>query len=294
MPDSATQITARTRLVGLLGYPLEHSLSPRMHNTAFQAQELDIAYVPLAVPPEAVAEAMTGLRALGFLGANVTIPHKQAVVPYLDALSPQAAAVGAVNTIVREKAADGTVRLRGDNTDVAGFLAPLTPHTEALTGTDMLIFGAGGAARAVAYALLTTLAPARLTLAARRQEQAERLAADLAPYDPEDALQALALEDAEVAVYMSRLLVNATPLGMHPHTDDTPWPDASAFSSEQVAYDLVYNPETTHFLHDAAARGATTIGGLSMLIAQAADAYRQWTDREMPLDVVRAALNTEE
>ncbi|NBC16665.1 MAG: shikimate dehydrogenase, partial [Bacteroidetes bacterium] len=251
---------------------------------------LDVAYVPLAVPPEALDDAMTGLRALGVLGANVTIPHKQAVVPHLDALSPQAAAVGAVNTIVREEAADGTVRLRGDNTDVAGFLAPLDSFAEALTGAEMLIFGAGGAARAVAYALLTTLAPARLTLSARRPAQAERLAADLSAYDPEGALQAIALDDAAAAVRSSRLLVNATPLGMHPHTDGTPWPSAEDFSDEQIAYDLVYNPETTRFLHDAAARGATTIGGLAMLIAQAAASYRQWTDRAMPLDVVRAAL----
>lgn len=290
MTDPRVSITARTRLVGLLGYPLEHSLSPRMHNAAFQAQGLDVAYVPLAVPPEAIGEAMTGLRALGFLGANVTIPHKQAVVPHLDALSPQAAAVGAVNTIVREEAADGTVRLRGDNTDVAGFLAPLTTHTEVLTGTKMLIFGAGGAARAVAYALLTTLTPARLTLAARRPEQAERLAEDLAAYDPEEALQAVPLDAASAAVRASRLLVNATPLGMHPHTDGTPWPNAADYSEGQVAYDLVYNPETTRFLREAAAQGATTIGGLDMLIAQAAASYRQWTDRDMPLDEVRTSL----
>jgi shikimate dehydrogenase len=291
MSDPAVPITARTRLVGLLGYPLEHSLSPRMHNAAFRAQGLDVVYVPLAVPPEALDEAMTGLRALGFLGANVTIPHKQAVVPHLDALSPQAAAVGAVNTIVREETDDGTVRLRGDNTDVAGFLAPLEPHVEVLTGTEMLLFGAGGAARAVAYGLLTTLAPTRLTLAARRPRQAEQLAEDLAAHDPEGALQPTVLDEAGAAVRAGRLLVNTTPLGMHPHTDGTPWPNAEDFSDEQVAYDLVYNPEATRFLREAATQGATTIGGLDMLVAQAAAAYRQWTGRAMPLDVVRAALD---
>lgn len=283
-------IDARTIPVGLLGYPVAHSRSPLIHNTAFRAQGLNYIYMALPVAPPNIAEAVAGLRALGFAGSNVTVPHKQAVLPLLDTLSPAAEAVGAVNTIVCRRAEE-TVTLYGDNTDIAGFLAPLHAHTDALQGTSMVIFGAGGAARAVAYGLLTTFRPQRLTLVARTRARAERLAADLAPYDARNALQVTPSSEARPAVRDARLLVNATPLGMHPHVDGTPWPDAADFSPGQLMYDLVYKPEQTRLLREAAARGARPIGGLEMLIQQAAASYVQWTGHEMPLGTVRAALH---
>ncbi len=283
------QIDAKTKLVGLLGYPVAHSLSPLIHNTAFRAQGLDWIYVALPVAPADVAEAVAGLKALGFVGSNVTVPHKQAVLPLMDVLSPEAQAVGAVNTIVCRREADG-VTLYGDNTDVEGFLAPLHPFADTLREAPMLIFGAGGAARAVAFALLGAFRPQRLTLAARTPAKAERLAQDLAPYDPTGALHVVPLAEARSAVQESRLLVNATPAGMHPHIDATPWPDAAAFSDEQLVYDLIYKPEQTRLLRDAAAHGAHTLGGLDMLIHQAAASYAEWTGREMPVDRVREAL----
>jgi shikimate dehydrogenase len=204
----------------------------------------------------------------------------------MDEVSERAAAVGAVNTIVR----DGDT-LRGDNTDVAGFLAPLVEAVgDALEGAPMLVFGAGGAARAVVYGLLDRYGPSRLTLVARRPEQAEALAADLEGYDPTDALRTTTFDAAASAVRASRLLVNATPLGMAPETDATPWPDAGDLGPSHVAYDLVYTPEETRFLRAAAEQGATTIGGLAMLVEQAAAAYRQWTGRAMPTDAVYEAL----
>ncbi len=283
LPDAATQP------VGLLGYPVAHSRSPRIHNTAFRAQGLNYVYLALPVAPADVAVAVAGLKTLGFAGANVTVPHKQAVLPLMDALSPQADAVGAVNTVVCRRH-DGAVTLFGDNTDVAGFLAPLHPFAGDLHGASMLVFGAGGAARAVAYALLSAVRPARLTVAARTPAKAERLARDLAPFDATGALRVVALAEAAAAVRAARLLVNATPLGMHPHSEGTPWPHAEDFSEGQVVYDLVYEPEQTRLLRQASARGARTLGGLEMLILQAAAAYAQWTGREMPLEVVRAAL----
>ena len=280
------QIDADTRLVTLLGHPVEHSLSPLIHNTAFQAQEVNAVYVATPVHPDALPSGVAGLEALQFLGANVTVPHKEGVRALLDDVSERAAAVGAVNTIVC--ADDG---LRGDNTDVEGFLSPLDAAAgDALGGAPMLVFGAGGAARAVVYGLLARYAPEQLTLVARRPEQAEALAADFADHDPENALRVTTFDDAGPAVRASRLLVNATPLGMAPETDGTPWPDNSDFGAEQVAYDLVYNPEETRFLQAAAAQGATTIGGLDMLVGQAAAAYEQWTGREMPTDAVYEAL----
>jgi shikimate dehydrogenase len=280
-------IDAETRVVTLIGHPVEHSLSPRIHNTAFGAQGVNAVYVATPVRPAALEAAVEGLRALQFLGANVTVPHKEAVRPLLDDVSARAAAVGAVNTIVRE----GDT-LRGDNTDVEGFLRPLTEKVgDALQGTRMLVFGAGGAARAVVYGLLDRYAPERLTLVARRPEQAEALAADLDGYDVRDALRVTTFDDAAPAVRTSRLLVNATPLGMAPdHGDQTPWPDAGALHDDHVAYDLVYTPEETRFLRDAAAQGATTIGGLGMLVEQAAASYVQWTGADMPRDAVYEAL----
>lgn len=282
-------LDAETRLVALLGDPVAHSWSPQLHNPAFRHQGLNWAYVALRVEAEELGAAVEGLRALRFAGANVTIPHKEAVMPLLDEHAERADAVGAVNTIIVKREEDGA-RLRGDNTDVVGFLDPLHEYAERVRGAEGVILGAGGAARAAAYALLSTFAPRRLTLAARRVEQADRLARDLAPYDERDALSTVPLSEAEQAVRQGQLLVNATPLGMAPHTDETPWPHANDFSPEHIVYDLVYTPAQTRFLKEAAARSATTIGGQEMLVGQAAAAYRQWTGEAMPTDVVQRAL----
>ena len=275
-------IDGQTRLVGLLGYPVAHSLSPLIHNTAFEAQGLNMRYVALSVAPAAISEAVAGLKALGFMGSNVTIPHKQAVLPLMDDLSAEARAVGAVNTIVCRREG-GTVRLYGDNTDVAGFMEPLLPFADALQGAPAAILGAGGAARAVAYALLSRWAPPRITLIARTPERATRLVQDLAPYDAAGVLRVVPWSEAQAAVRASRLLVNATPVGLPPQSDATPWPEARDFSEGQVVYDLLYKPAQTRLMREAAARGARTLGGLAMLVHQAAASYIQWTGQAMPV-----------
>lgn len=280
---------AETRLVALLGDPVAHSRSPQIHNAAFRAEGLNFVYVALPVRPPAVPEAVAGLRALGFAGANVTVPHKEAILPLLDVLSPEAEAIGAVNTIVCRREG-GAILLYGDNTDVAGFLAPLDAFADTVRATPMLVFGAGGAARAVVYALLTTFAPARLTLAARTPARAERLARDLGGYDRSGALRVVPEAEAAPAVRESRLIVNATPLGMSPREATTPWPAVADFSDGQLVYDLVYEPAPTRLLREAAARGAQTLDGRAMLLHQAAAAFRQWTGRPMPLDAARAAF----
>ncbi|WP_028567113.1 shikimate dehydrogenase [Salisaeta longa] len=280
-PDGQTQV------VLLLGHPVRHSQSPRIHNAAFVAQGINAVYVACEVDEGSLADAVRGMRALRCWGANVTIPHKQAVVPLMDEVSVEAEAVGAVNTIVRLP--DG--QLRGDNTDAAGFLDPLERrYGDALEGASALVLGAGGAARAVVYALLTRYAVRRCTIAARRAAQAEALREAMTLYDSSGGLRTTTFADAADAMPQHRLIVNATPVGMTPDTEARPVP-AAGWASGHIAYDLVYTPRTTRFLRDADAAGADTVGGIEMLIGQAAAAYHQWTDRTMPLDVVRAALN---
>lgn len=275
-----------TRLAVLLGDPVAHSLSPRIHNAAFRALGIDAEYRAWRVAPDGVADAIATLRAHHALGANVTIPHKRAVLGLVDRLTPAASAIGAVNTLRVES--EGT--LVGDNTDADGFALPLLDQAESLAGTTMTILGAGGAARAVVYALLTRFGPERVVVAARRLEQARRLIASFSDLDPNGGLEATTLDAAREAVRESALVVNTTPVGMTPRPDGTPWPHAEDFHPGQTVYDLVYAPEETRLLREASARGARTVGGLAMLIGQAAVAFESWTGQAMPLDVVRDAL----
>ena len=271
MPD------ATTGLVVLLGDPVEHSLSPKIHNAAFRAQGLNLTYLACRVSPARLAAAIHGLDALGGVGANVTLPHKQATLALAASASPAAQATGAANTLVRTP--EGW---HADNTDVEGFLDPLTPHAQTLRGELAIVIGAGGAARAVAWACAEHLG-ARVVVAARRREQADALATAL-------GVEAMSVNEARQLAGDASLVVNATPVGMSPNTNSTPWDFGAGIRPGQIAYDLVYRPAQTRFLREAEVAGATCIGGLPMLIGQAAASYRLWTEQEMPLDVVRDVL----
>lgn len=289
-PLTNVDIDGRTRIVALLGNPVEHTRSPAIHNTAFREQGLNYRYVALNVEPESLPEAVKGLAALNFLGANVTIPHKQAVLPLLDEVTPRAQAVGAVNTISIHGAGSEKV-LHGDNTDVAGFLAPLAPHLEEVRKWPVVLFGGGGSARAVVYGVLNVLRPPALYVAVRSEESARRMVSELTEGDDITTdTHVIPINDAGPHISDSCLIVNCTPLGMHPDVETSPWENVGDFREGQVVYDLVYNPVETRFLRMAASRGATTIGGLEMLIQQASAAYRQWTGRQMPVEAVRDAL----
>ncbi len=280
-------INGKTQLIGLIGWPVSHSFSPAMHNAAAQALGLNWAYVPLPVAPENLATAVSGLSALGFRGVNVTVPHKQAVMPLLDELEPGAQAIGAVNTIV--VAENG--RLTGHNTDWSGFLADLQAHDIAVTGRDCLLLGAGGSARAVAYGL--SQSGARVHILARRPEQAEQLIADLRPFLRQNQLTSHPLSQlAQITPALTApLIINSTPLGMTPRESSTPWPDDLPFPEQAIIYDLVYNPRQTRFMQQAEAAGCRAINGLGMLVQQGAAAFTLWTGAEPDTAVMAAAIN---
>jgi shikimate dehydrogenase len=260
-------IRGTTRLAGVIGWPVEHSRSPRMHNAAYAALGLDWAYVPLAVPERRLADAVCGLAALGFAGANVTIPHKRAVAALCDRLSDEARAAGSVNTLLVGE--DGDVR--GETTDGRGLLAALG---EAPAG-DAVVIGAGGAARAAAATL--SASGRRVVLISRRPEAAEAVAAELGveagAWPPEPAL-----------------IVNATPVGQQGAASDLPL-DAGRVGPGQVVCDLAYRGDAspTGLIALAAERGARAVDGLEVLVHQGAIAFELLTGVAAPVDVMRAA-----
>lgn len=277
-------IGGATRLVGIIGDPVTHSLSPAIHNAAFAALGLDFAYVPLLVPADRVGEAVAGLRALGFRGANVTMPHKAAVLPFLDEVSSDARLIDAVNTIV----VDGE-RLCGHTTDGEGFLRALREvEPGGAAGRPVLLLGAGGAARAVALALAREGAGS-LTVADRTPAAAQRLVERLRPRLGDAALRVVRLDRLAAAdVEAADLIVNATPLGVE---GDLKLPSVvvDTLRRGHVVYDLVYGKRPTNLLTEAQAHGARTVDGLSMLVWQAAASFELWTGRPAPLDVMRSA-----
>ncbi len=263
---------------------MSHSLSPRIHNAAFEALGLDYIYVPLPVRASDVGAAVKGLAALGFRGANVTVPHKGAVLPYLDALSGDARLVDAVNTIVVEGG-----RILGHNTDVEGVRAALIDVAgDAFAGERALILGAGGAARAAALALARL--GMDLTIVNRTPAAAERLTRLIENAGAEVRCEWEALPDLTAArVADQRLLVNATTLGM-PGEGKVPAVLADTVTAGQVVFDAVYASAPTDFLAAAKVRGATVVDGLNMLIWQAAAAFTLWTGMPAPLEVMRDAV----
>jgi shikimate dehydrogenase len=267
-------IDGGTRVAGIIGWPVEHSLSPAMHNAAFAALDLNWTYVAFPVPPERAEQAIAGLAAAGCAGLNATIPHKLAALRAASSASEAAVAIGAANTLVP----DGDGGFRADNTDAAGFLRALDEQAPLqLAGADALVLGAGGAARAVVHAL--RLRGARVRVANRTAARAAELG-DPVPFAPE-ALDLVAGQSA--------LVVNATSLGLR---GDGPPPELplAGLGRGQVVADVVYRPGGTPWLAAAAARGARTVDGLGMLLHQGAAAFAQWTGREPPLDAMRAAL----
>ncbi|MBI4305042.1 MAG: shikimate dehydrogenase [Chloroflexi bacterium] len=274
-----------TGRLGILGYPLGHTLSPVIHQAALKELGIDGTFEAWPTPPEQLPAALRTLRAPDHLGASVTIPHKQAVTPALDSLDAWASEIGAVNCIVNRGG-----ELHGYNTDAGGFIRALKEEAAFdPAGASAVLLGAGGAARAAAFALRKA-GVSRLTIANRTPERAEALAAELrrGRFRPEAVeLDRDALADA---VPYADLIVNATSVGMTGGgAADTSPVTAELISDRALAYDLVYAPPVTPFLQEAEQAGARAVGGLSMLVYQGAEAFTLWTGKPAPVGVMFAA-----
>lgn len=291
--------TAQTQLAGVLGWPVRHSRSPAIHSAAIEALGLDAVYLAFEVRPEQLGEAIAGLRALGAVGVNLTLPHKVRVIPFLDDVDPAARAIGAVNTIVREGDA-----LVGTNTDAAGLARSLEQAGISLRGARVLVIGAGGAARA-AVAGLSEAGAASVTVAARRAPRADAVAKELKVVGSGATIRGIDLRDAHEVAADVDLLVQATSatLSDDARGDAKDRTEADRFAASlpidrlpahAAVVDLVYSPLETAVLRTAARRGLRTVDGLGMLVWQAALAFERWFGVAPPVEVMReAALRSE-
>ena len=276
-----------SKLVGIIGYPIRHSISPVFQQAALDYYSLDATYQAWEVEPQSLPEFVNGLRSPDTLGINVTVPHKEAVMSHLDRIDDWAATAGAVNTVVNECG-----KLVGHNTDGSGFLRALEEHGHfSPEGRSVLILGAGGSAKAVALALARR-GIARITIANRTLRRAQELAELIGKHGPRvEAIPLAPSEDAFVsAATACNLLVNCTTIGMKHGPDEKGSPiPAQLIPSGVLVYDLVYNPPETTLLREAARSGATTLGGLPMLVYQGAASFEFWTGKSAPVEVMLKA-----
>lgn len=280
------EINVHTQFCGIIGNPVEHSLSPAIHNAAFQ--KLGLNFVYLAFRVEAIDDAIKGLRALGnFRGASVTIPHKVAAVPFLDSIEPTARHIGAINTIV---ATDGI--LTGYNTDATGALRALREGKVVLKGQQVVMLGSGGAARAIAFALGADAGIDRLTILGIDGQERRSLARDLQS-KTSIIVQESSLDEGTLRKVLpdAHVLIHCTPMGMSPKVHETPVP-ATLLHEGLTVMDIVYNPRDTQLLKDAKAARCRVIPGLEMFLHQAAAQFDLWTKQAAPAEVMRAVLES--
>ena len=269
----------------VIGHPIGHSLSPLMHNTAFKHHRLECHYDMMDVDPLSLKETVEQFRDEKWGGFNVTVPYKEAIMPYLDDVVPEARAVGAVNTVVHRDN-----NLIGYNTDVLGVERSLQAYREKILGNRCTILGSGGVARAVVHVLVHTMKIDAVTFSALVPEQARALIGEFGGGNVHFNVLHCADRAVESAIKDSALIINATAVGMYPHILESPIPNRDWLSDTHIVFDLVYRPLVTQLLSDAKTAGAKTIDGLGMFIHQGAAAYQLWTGLEMPRDLVRTVL----
>jgi shikimate dehydrogenase len=276
-------ISGRAKVLGVIGHPVGHSLSPAMHNSAIEALGLDYVYVPFDVTPDSLRHAISGIRALGIAGVNITVPHKETVIPFLDEVDEDAWQFGSVNTIVNDNG-----KLTGYSTDGPGFMRSLAEAGFSPAGCKAVVIGAGGAGRAVTFALAK--AGAEVFVLDELAEKSEKLARDVRKATDTDMVHGEpGLTTLANRLREADLLVNCTPVGMHPNENCTPV-QPELLRSELFVYDLVYNPLNTKLLMAAEAAGARTASGIKMLIYQGAISFEKWTGIEPPTEVMEKAI----
>ena len=277
-------ISGETKIYGLIGNPVEHSVSPAMHNAAFDSMGLDCAYIPFRVQEGSLTTAIHAIKALNIYGVNVTIPHKVAIIPLLDELEALAQKIGAVNTIINNNG-----KLKGYNTDAGGFLNALLQKGVEPSAKKAVVIGAGGVSRAISFTMAEM--GAEISILNRRQEigWAVELATTISQSFKKE-VKALELNDDNLttALYSADILVNATSIGMSPDINQSPVPSA-LLKAEMVVFDAVFNPLRTRLLAEAESIGALTVNGIDMLVWQGALAFELWTGVKAPLDIMKAS-----
>lgn len=273
------EIKGSTNVVGLIGHPVEHSFSPPMHNAAFNKLNMDYVYTAFDVNPNDLKTAIVGADALNIKGFNVTIPHKIEVMKYLNEIDEVAKLIGAVNTIDFKN-------LKGYNTDGIGAIKAIGEVTN-VKNKNVVIAGAGGASRAISF-YLAKYGVDQLTILNRNVEKAQKLANDVLDSElidnvESDSINNMNLSDADI-------LINTTPVGMHPNVDDVPIALAGDMHDDLVVFDAVYNPNETGLLKQAIEAGAKPVYGIKMLLYQGAESFEIWTGKKAPIDVMQEAL----
>ncbi|MBD2343667.1 shikimate dehydrogenase [Anabaena subtropica] len=281
-------ITGKTKLLGVIGHPVEHSLSPVMHNAAIAELGLDYVYLPFPIEPENLEAAIALLANIGVVGFSVTIPHKQAIIPLLSAISPVAQAIGAVNTVTRKDN-----QWVGTNTDIEGFISPLqTIYKQDWSQKTAVILGNGGAARAV-VAGCHQLGFAEIHVVGRNVQRLEEFRRSWENSPIAENLQVHIWDNLAKLIPQADLLVNTTPIGMYPQVNESPLSadELANLQAGAIAYDLIYIPQPTQFLQKAQQQGAIAIDGLEMLVQQGVAALKIWLQQDhIPVDVMRQAL----
>ncbi|MGB3401594.1 MAG: shikimate dehydrogenase [Microcoleaceae cyanobacterium] len=280
------KIQGTTKLLGVIGYPVEHSLSPVMHNAAIAHLGEDYVYLPLRISPNDLSTALEGFAAMGVRGFSITIPHKQAIIPLLSEVSTVAQSVGAVNTVWSKPDGWG-----GTNTDVVGFIAPLQAYEVDWNSKKVVILGNGGAARAV-VAGCAQLGLGEIHVVGRNAEKLAQFQTSWLESPMAVCLKIHLWEELSTLMAETDLLVNTTPVGMFPHGDRSPVDERvmDQLRPATIVYDLIYRPSPTQFLKFAELRGAIAIDGLEMLVQQGAAALEIWLKQPVPVEVMREAL----
>ena len=279
-------ITGTTKLLGVIGDPIEHSLSPVMHNAAIAQMGVDYVYLALPVKPADLDVAIAGFNAINLVGFSITIPHKQAIIPLLSEVSPVAKGVGAVNTVWRTNTG-----WSGTNTDVEGFIAPLQAYNRDWSQTTSVILGHGGAARAVVVGC-AQLGCTEIHVVGRNLQKVSQFQQSWENASLPVTLKVHLWEELPQLLPQADLVVNTTPVGMYPHVEQSPV-DAvmmQGLRQDAIAYDLIYTPNPTQFLRQAQQQGAITIDGLEMLVQQGAAALKIWLGQTPPVDIMRQSL----